>query len=271
MKKTFVLKEYKKTNFEKSITDVKINSSMLSLPLIHKVDCVDQEGKDSFTAFDYFHSGSIEPIECNVFGENLVYTYIGRPSYRELQIPACFVIKPGAELIQNVFIFDSGAYYDNRYSKVVDNELDVNLFRIPANEEMIKKFITLYFGNNTYYYFGLAKSKEQIDDMKSLEEFNFSMLKKIVEFNRVHFDTRCRTLENILRTAIPLEENLMAIILPKSLLKNNIFISFCEKCKNKFDIMFYEDENGSVEKKQCNRRTDQILLQYYLKKGYIEI
>ena len=270
-RKMLTLKGYKKTRFETSLADVKPDPSMPFFPLIHKADSIRQPGQDKPTALDYFQSGFIEPVPCDVFGENLVYTFIGRPSYRELSMPVCFIIRPAPELIQNIFLFDSGAYYENRYSKIIDNELDINLFRIPANQDMIKRFITLNYGDNTFYYFSLAKEKELYEFMDSEEEFAYLILERIMAFGRVHFDTRCRTLENILRTPISLKKYLMAVILPYSLAENAVFHSFREKCGGSFDVMYYDDSHGSADAVQCNRRIDRVLLKYYLEEGYILI
>ncbi len=269
--KTLTLKKYKKTSFEASITDVKPDPSLPLFPLLHKADSARQSGKEKPTALDYFRSGFIEPVPCDVFGENLVYTFIGRPSYRELSRPVCFVIRPAPELIQNVFLFDTGAYHENRYRKILDNELDINLFRIPADQDMIKRFITLNYGDNAYYYFSLAKDKNLYRLMDSVEEFGYSMLERIVEFKKVFFDTRCRTLENILRTPISLEKYLMAVILPHSLSENQLFLSFCKKAGSSFEIMYYDDSPGSADSVSNNRQIDHILLKYYLEKGYISI
>ena len=271
MKNTIKLKKYKTTNFEKSLINVSIDHSMATLPLIHKVDSVRVQKTNLLTAIDYFNSGIIDPIPCNVFGEELIYTYIGRPSYLELNLPTCFVIKPAPELIQNIFIFDSGAYFDNLYKTVVDNKLDINLFRIPANIDMIKRFISLYFGDNTFYYFGLAKNSNQTEIMNSVEEFDYSMLQEIIDFNRAHFDSRCRTIENIIRSSIDLSKYLQAVIIPKSLSINDTFEYFRKNSSTNFDIMIYNDNYGNTSKNICNKQIDCILLHYFQKNGYISI
>ena len=107
--------------------------------------------------------------------------------------------------------------------------------------------------------------------MDSVEEFDYLMLKKIVKFEKMHFDTRCRTLENILRTPISLKKYLMAVILPYSLSDNKTFHAFCENCDDSFDIMYYDDDHGRVDAVRCNRLIDRVLLKYYLEKGYISI
>lgn len=269
MKETIVLKPYKTTSFEKSISKVGIDNSIPFLPLIHKVDGIPQVGKSKQTSLEYFEREEIFPVPCDVFGEDLIYTFIGRPAYREVSIPVCFIIEPAPELIQNIVIFDSGAYYENRYKKIVDNKLDVNLFRIPATQEMIKKFIALNFGENIYYYFGLSKIPKHFDVMKSEEEFDYEMLKRIMDFGKVHFDVRCRTIENILRTPIDLKKYLMALIMPNSLSDNEMFKKFCKSINKDIDIIYYDDQKVNGDDKLCNRMMDKVLFNYYLEKGYI--
>ena len=81
---------------------------------------------------------------------------------------------------------------------------------------------------------------------------------------------RYSTLENILRTPIPLREYLMAVIIPESLADDISFRTFCENLGKDFDVMLYDD-SGELNALKCNRRLDKVLLQYYLDKGYISI
>lgn len=268
--KTLVLKPYEKTGFEESLESVPLDPHMPMLPLIHKADTVERPGRDDPTAEDYFASGAIMPAPCDVFGEDLVYTFVGRPAFRELQRPVCFILRPEPELLQNLFIFDTGAYFTDRYQKIVDNHLDINRFRIPADEDSIRRFITLHFGDNESYFWGASRKKQEIELMNSLEEFSYSMLLRVFKFRDLNFDTRCRTLENILRTAIPLDPYLQAVILPESQSENQTIQSFRERSSRDFEILCYDDERGQAPAKTCNTRIDSVLLKYYADKGYIE-
>ena len=269
--KNLVLKPYERTRFDGVIEETSVDASMPLFPLIHKADSIRQPGKEGFVASDIFRSGRINPVPCDVFGEDLVYTFVGRPSYRELRFPVCFIIRPAPELLQNVFVFDTGAYYTNRYGKVVDNLLDINLFRISADPKSLRRFITYMFGNNENYYFSLPLHEDPSEIMNSEEEYAYLTLGKIMTFHKANFDTRCRTIENILRTPICLREYLQAIILPRSLEENDDFRLFCQKVENRPDILFYEDQQGELPQAQCHRLMDKVLLNYYLDKGYIVI
>lgn len=268
-KKKLELKSYKKTGFEKRIEGVKFDPSMSMLPLIHKADTVARPGRTDPIAQDYFAGGAIPPVPCDVFGENLIYTYVGRPAFRELRCPICFILYPAAELLQNLFIFDTGAYYTNRYRKIVDNAIDVNHFRIPADADCIRRFITLHFGNNESYFFGRPEKLRKVSVQRSVEEFEYLVLENLIRFNGLRFDTRCRTLENILRTPISLEKYLQAVIMPESQSANGAFTAFCERTGGGFDIMYYNDDQGEATATTCNSRLEKVLYNYYVEKGYV--
>ncbi len=266
---THQLKSYQPTGFERALADIPASSLMPMLPLIHKTDTVRQRGQSELIADDYFASGSIIPVPCDVFGEDLIYTYVGRPAFRELRRPVCLILDPAPELLQNLFIFDTGAYAANRYSKIVDNIMDVNLFRIPADADSIRRFIVYQFGSNENYYRSKPLENRKIDLMDSLEEFDYSMLVNLFKFSRLDFDTRCRTLENIVRTPIPLDKYLQGVILPESRSGCEAFAMLRRSCGKGFDVLCYDDEQGALPAEECNSRLDHTLYKYYTDKGYM--
>lgn len=267
--RTYVLKNYRQTGFDRGLRNVSFSALMPMLPLIHKADTVARPDRNTLVAEDYFAGGAIRPVPCDVFGEDLIYTYVGRPAYRELLRPVCFILRPAPELLQNLFIFDTGAYCTNRYGKIVDNVVDVNHFRIPAEADTIRRFIIRYFGDNESYYWGLPRDQHEIEMMDSLEEFDYSMLMKVLRFSRLGFDTRCRTLENILRTPISLEKYLQGVILPESRSAGAAFMAYRDRCGADLDILLYDDERGQAGAGICNSRLDAALFEYYADKGYM--
>lgn len=268
--KTLILKPYEPTGFEKQLQGVSLDPRMPLLPLIHKVDMVKREGRDDPTAADYFESGEIQPVLCDVFGEELVYTFVGRPAFRELRRPVCFILRPEQELLQNLFIFDTGGYFTDRYWRILDNLQDINLFRIPAESDAIRRFITLFFGDNESYFWGDPQKLRDLNPLDSIEEFGFSLLLRMLNFSKLDFDTRCRTLENILRTPIPLGKYLQGVILPESEDANPAFTAFRRRCSSSFETLFYDDEQGQAAAETCNERLDKVLFDYYLDKGYLD-
>ncbi len=109
-KKHLILKDYRETGFERTLNQVQEKPHLPMLPFIHKADSVFDPKRMKPTALDYFAAGFIPAVPCKFFGEKLVYTFIGRPAYRELKTPVCFILKPASELLQFVFYL-TGAYH----------------------------------------------------------------------------------------------------------------------------------------------------------------
>ena len=268
-KKHLILKDYRETGFERTLNQVQEKPHLPMLPLIHKADSVFDPKRMKPTALGYFAAGFIPAVPCKFLGEKLVYTFIGRPAYRELKTPVCFILKPASELLQNVFLFDTGAYYYDRYRKIIDEGLGIDLFRIPAKQDYIVRFIEYYYGNNRNYYFSHSKNINEFALRESEEEFAYLMLEHIRSFNALEFDARCRTLENILRTPISLDNYMEGIILPESLKKNELVRLFFETRNQKFDMMYYNDLHDFTTPKARNYAIDIILTRYYEEKGYM--
>jgi len=233
-------------------------------PLIHSADTVRHPDSNNLTAEDILQSGKITPVHCNVFNEDLIYTYVGRAAYREVSRPCCFIIKPIPELLQNTFIFDTGAYYEKRYGMLLDGIQDVNLFRIPADADYIRKFIMRYFGDNKRYLYSHPIRHNEFDNLSQLEEFSYIILKNLTAFDSVGFDDRCRTLENIVRKPIDLKTSLQGILFPQSVFESGKYEKWVGNMPVDLDIMTYDDSND------CQDSMVRILDRYYQKKGYIK-
>lgn len=265
----FTLRDYQQTAFERELYSVELPSGFQMFPLIHSADTVRHPDSNNLTADDILRNGKILPVHCDVFNEDLIYTYIGRAAYREVKCPCCFIIKPQPELLQNIFIFDTGAYYEKRYSMLLDNVLDVNLFRIPADADYIRKFIMSYFGDNKRYLYSYPIRHNELDKLSHLEEFSYIMLENLTTFDSIGFDDRCRTLENIVREPIDLRKSLQGILFPQSVLESGRYIEWIEKMPVNLDIMTYDDSAGLADSHACQDSMIKILDQYYQEKGYI--
>ena len=263
------LEAYQETSFERTLKRTNLPLKEPMLPLIHKADSVKDPERNRLTAMDYLISGVIPVVPCKVFGEDLAYTYIGRPAYRELTEPVCFILKPEPELLQNIFLFDTGAYYGDRYRRIIDEGLDIDLFRIPADRESVIGFIECYYGTNENYLLSHSVNVNEFSERESEEEFAYLLLEHIRSFNDLDFDERCRTLENILRTPISLQTYLQGVILPRSLRENEKVAPFCDKNSGIIDIMTYDDIAEYTTPVDRNNAVDEILFRYYQEKGYI--
>ena len=264
--KTFKLLEYQPTHFEEAISTVSLPQDYRMLPLVHCASLEEREGQ--VTAGEILRSGRITPSMCDVFCENLVYTYVGRPAYRESRLPVCFVMKPLESLLQNIFVFDTGAYSNKRYSKLMDNFQDVDVYRIPADRESIGRFILKYFGGNENYFYSDPSEYSQDINEESLEEFSYDVFRHLRGFTGMGFDDRCRTLENIIRGEILLRDTLQCVIYPDSMCRMNEFLRNYPEIPRDTVILNYEDRDGGASPEECRQALNLILHRYYEKMGY---
>lgn len=121
--------------------------------------------------------------ECDVFKEELVYFFYGKPAYITEISPAFFILKKKNKLSKKVRIapFDTGGVkgkcYDvesAKFSKLdieafcISLETDDNIFTIP------KKIIMKYYGNNKLYFKGHFQTNylKNSDGYKALSYFS---------------------------------------------------------------------------------------------------
>lgn len=262
----FTLREYRPTRFEMAAADVSVPRDYPMFPLIHCAD-LRRRTHGTMNAGDILRLGRIDPVMCNVFGEELVYTYIGRQAYREFPNPVCFILKPLPGLLQNLFVFDTGAYGDNRYRRLVDSFQDIHLFRIPADADSVRKFILKYFGSNKNYFFSRASGHPLSDPMDSLEEFSYEAFRMLDSFRALGFDDRCRTLENIIRGPVALDVALQGVILPAGRRLPDDYPGWDGSVPPGVDVMKYDDRNGLASPEECHESLSRVLYAYYREKG----
>lgn len=266
----YTLNDYQPTDFETALKDVDDYKSVPMLPLIHKADGLSVRSTVK-CADDFFQSGRIEPVMCDVFNEELIYTYIGRPAFNETMFPVCFVIEPAEELLENVFVFDTGAYASGRYDLLLENVLDINCFRLPADPDYIRKQIAFFFGSGIKYYISTNSDIKELlksGGVHSEALFDYIILNCVRKFKALKFDTRCRTIENILKNPIDLKKYLKAIIVPSEKARTREFKAFIEGLEHPVDIIRYHtfDINAGSE---SNLVVKKLLYKYYLDKGLL--
>ena len=262
----YSLCEYRTTRFETAAASVCVPPDYPMFPLIHCADLTRQT-RGALSAERILRLGRIEPVMCKVFGEELVYTYIGRPAYREFLRPVCFILKPLPGLLQNLFVFDTGAYSESRYRRLVDSFQDIHLFRIPADMDSVRKFILKYFGSNENYFFSRASGHPLSDPMDSLEEFSYEAFRVLDSFRVLGFDDRCRTLENIIRGPVVLAHALQGVILPESGRRPDDYPGWDGSVPPGVDLMTYDDRNGLASPGECHESLNRVLYGYYREKG----
>jgi hypothetical protein len=130
------------------------------LPLVHTT---------SSPAFEYDiapFSKLISPKKCTVYGDQLIYFFYGKPSYRPQNAkdsyhadmmqfaPVCIVLDtPAAYVPRRVMPFDSGAYNDGMMAREghAHPALRKELFEVNG-QDAAGAIVGVFFGSNLSYY-----------------------------------------------------------------------------------------------------------------------
>lgn len=105
--------------------------------------------------------------ECNVFKEELVYLFYGRPSYkpyRECESttlgafrPISIIFDPNFEFpIKRIYPFDTGAFKEGLYREYIPSFAELSHFEIEPTIDHAAKSVSYFFNSNLNYYHGKA-------------------------------------------------------------------------------------------------------------------
>lgn len=170
-------------------------------------------------------NGQLDPRHCDVYDENLLYLFYGKPAYKPAQekssgflymMPVCFIVRHDAFAdtdIQRILAFDSGAfplYEDHLHSTMTRRQ-----FEISPSKASINKMLHWFFQNNDSYYRGTAGTMPTYDPIHFPVESYVSI---ISTKHKAEADDRKSCFEVQLKNPIPINgSTIEAIILPKHL------------------------------------------------------
>ena len=197
------------------------------LSAIHPVDhplnwCHTTDGYGLRTMIE---SGSIQPEECDVFGEDLVYAFYGRPAYRDLhegsiglaaRAPVIVVFSADLDALGiRLYPFDTGAFAAGRYQQWLHSKTAYDDFVLPATNEAARKHVSAFFQTNEDYL--TARSK--MPSVPYHGEFEVEQLAHILsDLDANDADTRRLAMELQVDAPIPLDQTIVAsLVLPSEL------------------------------------------------------
>lgn len=115
---------------------------------------------DAFALRGLISSGEFTPRPCDVFNEDLLYFFYGRPAFRrneQVQIaqsakaPVVIVFSPSlVDAGRRVFPFDSGAFKD-RYKNWVHQAMQLSDFELECSNGDPQRHVSAFFQNNSNY------------------------------------------------------------------------------------------------------------------------
>ena len=153
------------------------NNPLPPLPLSHVTSA------ENFSAI--VNKGSLTPLDCDVFGEPLIYFFYGGVFYRPAtkrprkasEQPVAFVFSPEvASTASRFYPFDTGAMASGRFGKWSRSLAQLRAqFEVSANASygLVSKMVYYLFGNNRRYLSGQPdpENKKRSDPLPLLFDF----------------------------------------------------------------------------------------------------
>jgi len=173
-------------------------------------------------------SGELQPQYCDVYKENLLYLFYGKPAYKTSELkhsdlnflmPLCFIINYDAvSSIKRILAFDSGAF--KRYSEHMHNAMKPEEFELTPTKDTLNKMVDFFYDGNDPYFNGQVKKEVKFDSIHFQLESYYSL---ISSGSRDEVDDRKSTFEVQTEDPITLNnKNIEAIILPQMLAESPI-------------------------------------------------
>src|SRR5580692_6305822 len=175
------------------------------------------------------HGDTIDPTHCEVFGEDLIYLFYGRPAYRakdgnnarmEFEWPIVFVLDPEKVTgIKRVFPFDSGAFALGLYKEFFHVKSEIEDFALDPTIESARKLVGSFYISHEEYYSGATRKNVEIP----LRQFEVQGVFELCRLPGVQDgapgslvrDERSSAVEIQLSNPISLKDSLIAVVLPE--------------------------------------------------------
>jgi hypothetical protein len=189
------------------------------LPLVHS------------TLVEYFRlvaqAGKLQPRDCPVFGEPLIYLFYGRPAYRSTRgampdttiqcCPVCFIFKPTFLKVHpaRIYPFDTGAAKGGRFEPLI-TPADTDDFKMHPALKSVQRFTHAFFETNGDYFLGRPREGLTIpaDEEAARKYYSF-----VSHEGPEHYDDRRSAVEFQYDKPISLRGMLWAVALPTSFLQ----------------------------------------------------
>lgn len=190
---------------------------------------------DAYRLRDIIDSGVIHPTKCQVFAEDLVYFFYGRPAYRrqeqqQLRIsaksPVIIVLAPTIEeLGTRVFPFDSGAF-DTRYESWKHADMPVMDFVLPCKFGAPQRHVSEFFGSNSNY----LKMSPQRPTRNFTGEFEVEVVSELIQDrSSAPADDRRLAVELQVGVAVPFAAPVVVGLIVPDIIREALWFTAWEK------------------------------------------
>jgi hypothetical protein len=236
------MKESVKNSFNEFIMKYPGNNDYL--PLCHTCE--------SFNFRGIIFEKILNTTPCQKFqGENLLYLFYGKPSYRvnktepsklNFFYPICIVIEPRIQnQIKRIYPFDSGAF-DGFYKSHLHPKMKINDFILDPDINSISKIISLFYKTNDNYI-NCRPQKINVPPLEFEIQAYYSIINDISSSKA---DDRNSTIEVQYNTSLELTSDIVKlIIIPTLFFEDEEIIKTLTKNWPRSQISQYDTFRGT--------------------------
>ena len=191
-------------------------------------------------AEDICRAGGVKASHCDVFNHQIAYFFYGRPAYRvhgdgavklEAACPYCFIFTGNLiEKSDAIYAFDTGAFKSRLYSHILLEEMNVEDFGLEKEVFRPNRLVSAVFENREDYFFGDTTKIKSPEQLSSAYEFHArSYLHLITSTGRNEPDDRICSIEVQFQQDVPLDGNLLAVVVPHTVWEDGKHAPWLEK------------------------------------------
>ncbi|WP_156385657.1 hypothetical protein [Devosia sp. Root685] len=187
---------------------------------------------DSYRFAEVLLSGELKPTPCAVFGENLLYLFLGRPAYKTrkqsndnltFDLPVAIILNSNTDIgtPARVYPFDSGAFERGLYKTYFHDETILEDFELFSEQISSDKYISHFYSTKREYFGGTSRKNVELPfdgfEARGLHEMARAIADPGVDRD-LPADERSSSVELQTRNAVSLSGNTLAVILPQQYL-----------------------------------------------------
>jgi hypothetical protein len=206
---TYPLRDYINSKCGTSLPD--------ELPLVHTSRC---ELASSIIA-----TPELQPRQCDIYDEDLLYLFYGRPAYRIKDrgfhdigyCPICFILKLNRSSLglKRVMPIDSGGVAEGRFSPHIE-PWHRDLLELDTSVDGAQKLVDVLYKDNRSYLYGACQPLDQFVDAPNVLVTQYVKMLHDAEVSKA--DDRRSVVEFQATTTVSLKDDLQAVVLPEALL-----------------------------------------------------
>ncbi|MEH3092172.1 MAG: hypothetical protein PGN20_08955 [Agrobacterium cavarae] len=220
----------KKTVFQSFLQKNSISPTEY-LPIVHS--------SEAHVISKCLEQGIIKRTRCEVFNEDLLYFFVGRPSYKKLadkdaeywELPSCVVFDFTLKGAKRAYPFDTGAFQRRKYPSFV-NMMPMDEYEIEPSPENIKRAIGAFFQDPRSYYRLTPYSENDFSRKHELDptEAEIKALYKLIKTTSNSFDDRRFSIEIQFQNSFYLEnQSPIFCVVPETYLESEKFMGWADK------------------------------------------